>query len=465
MGLAVTFLAAFLAAGLALAAPRAIPYLFLVLIVCFEEYGAGFTSFSGSFVFNQAFVSFFNFKFIEIVAAAAYVPLLITGRRARPFLRYERKLGILFALLIVLLSVVEYFLHSTVIVADWRLIVTGAILLHVLAMTIDSDVEMVRLLKVFVLLLTARALIGLAAYALGYGVQSPRGSVPFFWDSRQVNAFAFGAILLVAYLANYRSLRPAHRILPVPFSALSVGILMVTVLLSFRRTVWVIAVLGIMLILLFARRVRLPQYFSLGSVAAVALGLFLLLPGSHGQPSRLERYIESLNVFEHSFTKEYDNAVHIDNVRQYARIIGDHPDILALGYHVVSGEGHRRLMQKYSDDYRLGVAHNGVLRTLYFFGLGGLAIYCALYFGQFAQFNRLRRLPEDSLLKHAALAAVVVLFLEFAAAMTFVPPFYTSVKGLYYTFLAAFLTRVAVYLGASGKAPAAKIVATATPAS
>ena len=102
MGLTITLVTALLMAALAVARPRVLPYLLLGLIVFFEELGTGFTSFNGSFVFNQNFVNLFNLKFIEIVTVVTWAPLILLGRRGGqpPVMRSEKRLGTALLLLV-----------------------------------------------------------------------------------------------------------------------------------------------------------------------------------------------------------------------------------------------------------------------------------------------------------------------------------------------------------------------------
>jgi len=446
MGLALTFAAALIMALLALMGRSMLVYVFLFLFVFFEEMGTGFTSFNGSFVFNQNFVDLFNLKFIEIVTAAAYIPLLFSGirnqgKRAAP----EKQLVWGFIGLIFSLTFLEIFLHGAANISDWRLILSGAMLFHMLVMLVDTEEKLISLFKVFVVMLSIRALIGLVAYWAGYGVMSPRGMVPFFWDSRQVDAFALGIILLTAYLANLGSLRAKDKVLPTVLAVAMLAILTLTVLLSIRRTIWFVALLGVFLVLVNSKRVKVAQLAGLGFIAFIGLLIALTLPGLEHFRDRMGGYFASVNMFESEVASSYENDVHLDNVQKYTKIILDNPSVMVFGYRGYPGEGYVSLPRKYSDKYPLGVAHNAILRTIYFYGLIGLVIYMAFYTRLFMLHGPIKRLPDNRVIKHVAFASLALLFLEFSSSLTLVPPFFTSSKGLFYTFLAAFFARAAVF--------------------
>lgn len=446
MGLGITIACAALMALLALVARRWVVPVLLFLFIFFEELGTGFTSFAGSFVHNQDFVNFGNFRFIEFIIAAAYIPTLISYRGQRPFIMAsESKLGYLFVLLIIALLFIEYFMHGNSTISDWRLIVSGILVLHLFVMLVNSEKKLISLVKIFLIMLTLRALIGLIAYALGYGVMSPRGVVPFFWDSRQVDAFAYGAILVTVYLANYRGLQARQRIIPQALAVMMLVILLVTVVLSIRRTVWMMALLGIVAVLLQSKRIKLPHYVGLGFMAIAGLAVILALPISEGFRTRMGGYFSSLNLLDQKVASSYDNEVHTDNVRQYSRMIMENPSVLMLGFRAYPGVNYSNLPKLYSKNFPLGVAHNGILRTIYFYGLGGAIIYVLFYARIFFLYRRLRKMPEDTLMKHIGIASLVMLFLEFSSSLTLVPPFYTTSKGLFYTFLAVFIARAAYH--------------------
>lgn len=446
MGFTITIACTVLMALFSLVGRRWVAYVLLFLFIFFDELGPGFTSFAGSFVFNQDFVGFGYFRFIEFVVAAAYLTTLISYRSQRlAFMATERKLSYLFIFLMIALLFIEYLMHGNITISDWRLIVSGIMILHLFVMLVNSEKKLISFVKILLIMLALRALIGLVAYALGYGVMSPRGVVPFFWDSRQVDAFAYGAILLTAYLANYYGLEARHRILPQALAVIMLAILSITVLLSIRRTVWMVAMLGIVAVLLLSKRIKLPHYIGFGFIGMAGLALILALPISEGFRSRMSTYFSSINLLDEKIARNYENEVHTDNVKQYSRMIMENPSVLAFGFRGYAGTDYSNLPKLYSKNFPLGVAHNGVLRTIYFFGITGLIIYLVFYSAVFLLYKKLRKLPDKSLLKHIGIASLILLFLEFSSSLTLVPPFYTTSKGLFYTFLAVFIARAAYY--------------------
>jgi hypothetical protein len=427
--------------------------------VFFTELGWDFSSFHGSFVFNQYFTGFFNFRFIEFAAVAVWFVLLLSRDKnaAHVPLRDESRWAWLFAGLVALLCLLEYGLHQKLNVGDWRLIVSGMLLMHIFVLTINTPDGYQKFVRLLLWYLSVRALIGLVMYWAGYGVASPRGMVPFFWDSKQVDAFALGIVLLTGYLSFFGSLKPEHRILTKGLAWLMLIVLVLTVFLSLRRTVWMVSLLGVVMVLVSTRRLKIHHLLGVGvgtGVAiAAAVAIVTVIPQLEDFNKRMTEHVKSINIFSEDFSDKIENEVHIDNVEKYTRIILDNPTILAAGFRAYPGVMYEHIPERYSDKFPLGVAHNGVLRTVFFFGIIGLIIYLGFILQILLLWRKIKQLPDDSLFKPVAMAAYFTLAIEFAAAFFWVPPFYTSSKGLFYVFLAVFLVRGALYFSSAQSIP------------
>ena len=448
MGLAVAIATSAILAVIAwLGRPLVVLYALTFIIVFFEELGTGFTSFHASIFFNQDFIRFFNFKFIEIIIAFSYPVILLTYKPnpGRPRLTFEKRIAIAFISLVAVLCLVEYWIHGRVTVSDWRVMVAGLILFHMMAHLVDTEQKMLNYAKALLVMMGIRALIGLAMMAAGHGVHSPRGTVPFFWDSRQVDGFALGFVILSAYLIQYRMLPERDRILNKPLANAIVVTLGVTVLLSIRRSVWFVAAGGAALCLFAARRVSVGQILSLASAALLSLVLVMTLPGLQGLRDRIGFYVESMNIFESDVASQQQNATHIDNVYQYSRIIMDEPEILYLGFRGRSGENYWEFSADMGSEFRLGKAHNGLLRTILFYGLFGLFIYLAFYLYAVMQYRKIKNMRSVTHASYIAMGSMSFLLMELIPALVFVPPFFTSIKGNYYTFVAYFLLRSSLH--------------------
>lgn len=447
MGLAVAVAVSAILAIVAFGRPLVVLYVLTAIIVFFEELGTGFTSFHASIFFNQDFIRFFNLKFIEIIIAFIYPVILLTYRpnADRPRLAFERRVALSFIGLVTLLCFIEYWIHGRVTVSDWRVMVAGLILFHMMAILLDTEQKMLTFTKVILIMMGTRALIGLIMMVAGHGVQSPRGTVPFFWDSRQVDAFALGFVILSAYLIQYRLLPRHDRILSKPVASILFVVLGVTILLSIRRSVWFVAAGGGMLCLFAARRVSVAQIMTLVSVAVVSSILVMTLPGLQGLRGRIAFYVESMDIFEHDVASQQQNATHIDNVYQYSRIIMEEPEILYLGFRGRSGENYWEFSADIGSEFRLGKAHNGLLRTILFYGLFGLFIYMAFYLYAIMQYLNIRRIPGATHASYIAMGSMAFLLMELIPALVFVPPFFTSIKGNFYTFVAYFLLRSSLH--------------------
>lgn len=452
MGFLATLLLAMVFGTLGLLRPRVAFYMILSLIVLFDEQGPGFTTFRGSWVFNALFVGFYGLRLIEVLIASAYIPFILTCKDrhsgTEPF-GMERKILPILALWVAVLVAMEYFFAGKVEVGNWRLMFTAVMLFHMLMLLFHTNELRLQLVRTFLVLLTLKALYGLAMWAAGMGTMSPRGMLPFFWDSRQIEAFALGAVILTAYLLNYHAIEAKERILPGFWAFLMWCALIAAVAGSIRRTIWVTTILAMLAMLVMSRRTTILHYLAVIALVATAVGTVLLAPGLENFRSHMGKYVESLNLLDdYQRSRNIENDVHVSNIESYAKMIAENPDLIAVGFHGPSAKRYRELMAEYSDDgYRLGMAHNGPIRTLLMFGMVGLLIYFWMYLVIIRRTLVTHwRTPDTLLLKHAGLAAGVFVFLDFTASLTFVPPFYTSTKGLFYTFFELFLVGVAAHL-------------------
>lgn len=445
MGLLLTLLLPIFMFVLSVVRPRAAFYLLLATFVLLDELGPGFTTYRGSLPFNASMAGIFGVRLIEIVTMAVYVGVMAFNRRslgaALAGFDLEKLLLKLFVAWIVILSLAEFLLTKSVKYSDWRLIASGVMQFHLMLILFADRAAIEKLLRVFLVLLVIKAAYGLLMFAAGFGVQTPRGRLPFFWDSKQVEAFGLGALILFAYLLNYAGLAAGARMLRPQWATVMLVLLLAAVLGSIRRTIWITTLLGMLVILVVSRRTTIIHYFTVVAVVAMTVAALLLAPGLETFRDHMGKYVESLNIFDDSQRRDnIENDVHFDNVKQYYKLITDNPDILMLGIHGTSGSDLAGLTNSYSEGgYRLGMAHNGLLRSILFFGVVGGLFYLVIFFRALTRTILVAFDTRDNdIMKHAAVACGVLLVLQYSASFFFVPPFYTSSKGLFYTFLEMF---------------------------
>lgn len=452
MGFLATLLLSVVFGILGVVRPRLAVYFILALFVFFDENGPGFTTYRGSFVFNAFFVGFYGLRLVEVLTVSAYIPMLVMARdralASQPF-RAERAISFLFFAWIAILVAVEFGISGKATYSDWRLIVTGAMQFHMIVLTFRDEDAVKQLVRFFLIALTLKAIYGLGMYAAGYGTLTPRGRLPFFWDSLQVQAFGLGVVILTTYMLNHASLSEKHRILPFTLALFMWLILLAAVVGSIRRTIWVSTFVGMFGVLLLSKRTTVLHYFVIIFAGAVVVAGTLLAPGLEDFRNHMGRYVESMNLFDDS--QRYgniENDVHLNNVESYYKMVTEQTDILALGLHGPSGsQQYKYLMSLYSEGgYQLGMAHNGILRSILFFGIFGAVLYVTFYaVGIVRTWQTYRYAPEESVLKHVALACGVFLIMDFLPSLFFVPPFYTSSKGLFYTFFQMFIVGIVAY--------------------
>jgi hypothetical protein len=427
-------------------------YTLMFIIIFFAEYGTDFKSDNGSIFFNQQFMSFYNFKLIEIIIGASYLFILLTrsSSNKKGPLEFEKTLAILFFLVIFIVSLVEYWKHNYFFVGTWRLLVSGMMLVHMMSMLINTRDEFLRFTRLLLLMMTARATIGLIMFALGYGEHTFRGMAPFFWDDRLIEGFAFCAILITSYLTGYSVIQLSDRILSKSTAGFALAIMLITVALCYRRTIWLVCIGGIVMILLYSNMIKIRHL--LGIVLACILSIILIatMPGMGKIRSKVVYYANSMNIFSNVSTRaetqaEASTATHIYNVQQYFHAIANEPVILFAGLSGRDGPNYMEVIGTNKREGPLGTPHNSVLATTIFFGSGGTIIYLLLYLSPILSYRRIKIIRDDSVLKYTALAAWALLFCELIPAISFAPAFYTSLKGSFFTLTTIYIFRSSLY--------------------
>ena len=337
MGFLATLLLSVVFGILGVVRPRMAVYLILALFVFFDEQGPGFTTYRGSFVFNAFFVGFYGLRLIEVLTISAYIPMIVMARdrhqASQPF-RAERTISLLFFLWIAILVAVEFGISGKASHSDWRLIVTGAMQFHMIVLTFRDEVAVKKLVRFLLIALTLKAVYGLGMYAAGHGTLTPRGKLPFFWDSLQVQAFGLGVVILTTYMLNHASLSDKQRILPFGLALLMWLILLVAVAGSIRRTIWVSTFIGMIGVMFLSKRTTVIHYFVIVFAGAAAVTALLLMPGLDNFRNHMGKYVESMNLFDDSQRSgNIENDVHLNNVESYYKMVTEKTDILGLGLH------------------------------------------------------------------------------------------------------------------------------------
>ncbi len=422
-------------------------YALTFVVIFFSELGPGFTSFTASIFFNQESLGLFKIKLIEILIASSYLIILFTKGKSNKhdYLKFYKYLLLLFACLVTILTMIGISGGHGFTIIGWRLMVTGILFLHLMHITLDSEEKIFEYVNIFLILLGIRALIGLIAYTVGFGVDSPRGTVPFFWDSRQVAAFAFGVIMLTAFLAQNKNVTNHKASLNKNLAIILIIVLSLTVLLSIRRTSWAFVIVGAGFILITERRINVLHYSGIAAAIALFLAAVIFVPALDHTREKLSSYMGSLNLFDQNVASQQQNAVHVDNVEEYSKIIFNNNNIILFGYIGREGDALKDFTAEAGNEFDLGKAHNGILRTMLIFGIGGLFIYLAFYLNTLLRYNRIKKVDTNSRWLWIIKSSFALLMLQFGSELTFVPPFYTSVKGLIYTFIPLFFVYSGLY--------------------
>ncbi len=422
---------------------RDVPLCALIAIfVAAAEQGEGFTAFQGSIFFNQDFLKLANLKLIEVIlytyAATLIVLDFLNDRRLAPSsLRLLYWLWLAWA---VVLLIVQFDMRGSIDPITFRGVVFGWALSYILVSVIDRRSVMQRVILFTLALLTVNALWLMLMFALGRGDYTPRGHSPLFWDDKLLGAYTWAALIFLRFI-----MQPRGRKISGPTVSAYVGLVVIPVLiaLSLRRNYLGQLAIGAVFILIYrAGQVRMQRFFSLALVAAVLLGIVFTAGQVLGNRvplvGQLTEYAQLLNFSSPTaFASIPANQVHLFNVETYVSMISSSAAIQLFGRSGAPSDDFRNFNREYLSS--LGLAHNGPLRAIFDFGIGGLLIWASFFYVTFATVRRCRFESLELWEQAVVTGTAAAIFASFVVTMTVVPPFFTTFKGLFFFLLMVYV--------------------------
>jgi hypothetical protein len=214
------------------------------------------------------------------------------------------------------------------------------------------------------------------------------------------------------------------------------ALIAVLIALSLRRNYLGQVVAGTVFVLFNRyRQVHMERFLSLALIVAVLLGVVFTAGQVVGNRlplvQQLTEYVQLLNFASAtSFTGVADNQVHLFNVQTYTLLLSRYGGIRLFGVSAAPTDNFRDFNREYLSS--LGLAHNGPLRAIFEFGIGGLLVWSAFFFIAFRAVRRCRFERLEPWEQAVALGTGATVFSHFVITLTFVPPFFTTLKILFF---------------------------------
>jgi len=406
--------------------PLAVNYILLVIFAAFTEIGQGFTSFEGSIFFNQDFLNFYKFRLIEFVVLVGFISFFLRDALKGKFI-IRNPLNKPLSFLILWISFLLLFEMSTtgrITPSDWRFVASGILLFYMFLQAAFTKGEVEKLCWVFLAAITIKAFVGLGAYLMGRGLVTFRGSVPFFWDNSIIKAFSAALLFCVSFIVfckpkGYKKL----------YIMCAVSILFLSIMFSLRRGIWIITFIGVAIVFMCEGVANLSKHLS-RLFMLVLLVVLILTVANVFMPQEVLQNVSklfiSMNVLDQDARYVGTNPEHIRNIQEYLRLFETHPIVMSLGFRGVRLYDGRHLRLMYEST--LGTAHNGLVQSMYIWGIGGVIFYLWFFFAFFRYvFSRLKYLSPRG--KGWVLGFLGYLIGDFTVTLLFLPPFYTTFKG------------------------------------
>jgi len=433
---------------------RDLPLLILIAIfILAAEMGAGFTSFQGSLFFNQNFLHLANLKLVEVILYS-YTGLLILleiPKRRKLAQSALRRLYWLWLAWLVVLLYVQYDVHGSMDLTSFRGVYFGWAILYVLTSVIDSRLVMRRVMIFSFTLIVVKALWLMLMFAAGRGDQTSRGHSPIFWDDKLLEAFTWA--LLVFLVCVVQPQRETNR-WPTTWALASLALIAVLIALSLRRNYLGQAAVGAVFLLLYSRRhIQIHRLLSLAFVGAVLFGfIFMVGQAMRGRSALARQLFEYAQMLNFTSTTDFSsmaaNQVHLENLQTYTALLLEYPGIRLFGRSAAPTDDYENFNRRYSAS--LGLAHNGPLRAIFDFGIGGLLVWAGFFYLTFRAARRCELAQLEPWERAVVIGTVATVFAHFAVSLTVIPPFFTTSKILFF-FL--FMVYVVEFYGRESKVP------------
>ena len=415
---------------------RDLPLLALIAIfVLTAEMGEGFTSFQGSIFFNQNFLHLANLKLVEVILYSYTGILILLEIPLHRKLAQSpiRRLYWFWLVWLVVLLFVQYQTRGSFDIIGFRGVYFGWAALYVFASVIDSRLVMRRVMLFTFILLVVRALWLMLMFAAGRGDHTGRGYSPIFWDDKLLEAFTWALLVFLVCVLQPQSEKGRW---PTTWALASMALIAVLIGLSLRRNYLGQAAIGVLFMLLFYRNreIQMRRFLFLAVVGAVSFGIIFVageaMQGRLPLAQQLLQYSEMLNISSAAeFSSISSNEVHLSNVQTYVTLLLDYPGIQLFGRSAAPTDDFQNFNREYSAS--LGLAHNGPLRAIFDYGIGGLIVWSGFFYLAFRAVYRCKLEQLEPWERAVVIGTAAGIFGHFIVSLTVIPPFFTTTKSLF----------------------------------
>ena len=392
-------------------------YFIFFIIVFFPELGPGFSSFNGSFFFNQNSLNFANFKIIDLFVITLFIcSQFKTKDKVFKNSPIDLPIKIMSFYIIVLLGV-DYINHEYFDFGSIRRQLS-LVLLYFSFVRLLNNKNIIYLNKILLIMLASKCLINITQFMLGYGVHSIRGSSTIFWDSGLIYGLGIFCVCLFSFIINKKSFFNRN------ITSFMFLFSLLMLLFAWRRNTWLSLILGFIIVILNAKLINkiIGMYFILFSIfiLSVCINLFPNLP--------LSKYTKSMNLFNEESFYDRSNQVHIENVLGYYNLLSENPQIWFFGLRGILDEDYKNINKW--EEYNLGTPHNAIFAKIFNEGILSVFLYCWMHLS-FIRFCLISNKKNPNLKSAYIIGIVGFMLAHFILTLMVIPP-ETTFKGTFF---------------------------------
>ena len=392
-------------------------YVLFFIIVFFQELGKGFSSFNASIFFNQNFLSFANFKIMDLFIFLLFF-LSLFNVKNKIFKKSPINLPIkILTLYIIILLGVDYVNHDYFDFGSIRRQLSFVLLYFSLIRLLTLK-KILFFNKVLAIMLLTKCFLNLVRFLAGFGIDSIRGKATIFWDSGLIYGLGILCICLFSLIIH------KNFILKKRYSIIFFILVSMVLLFAWRRNIWLSLLIGFLLVLqnarLMSKIVGFNSLILIFILLAFSINIFPNAP--------LAKYVKSMNFFNEDIYYDRSNQVHLENVLGYYSILDDNPQILFFGRRGVLDSDYKNINKW--EEYNLGTPHNAIVAKIFNEGIFAVILYIWVHVSFI--FYCFKRRSEVQFTYNIYITGVVSFMLaHFILTLFFIPP-ETTFKGSFF---------------------------------
>ena len=318
---------------------------------------------------------------------------------------------------ILLLLIIDYYNHSIFDFGSIRRQVNFIMLYYSLLHLINFK-NLYKIQNFLISMVSIKSGLNLIQYIGFGGVIGIRGPSTIFWDSGLI--YGMGIVCSI-YISKF--INNIRRVFNLNFILSFISVLLV-LLLSFRRNIWLAISIATLIIILKANLSKKIMGVYILFLSILIMTTFInIFPNSS-----VSVYLNSMNIFSDQTYHIQANKVHFDNVQGYYRMLLDKPEIIFFGRRGIKDSDYKNINKW--EDYNLGTPHNAILAKIFYEGIFALLIYLWIHISFYVYcFKHRTKLQEQA--KTTIVGIVGFMIGHFILTLLFIPP-ETTYKGTFF---------------------------------